>query len=280
MKMISEKFKNALQFVGSGLGIVGGIIGVVGWEGQFNVIGLSITLVIISVALFITLYRNYKRKNTTVIGNCNLPSYYVRSTNSNDLIEIAKLQKEFYPDDAVPFDLYKEWFDKNSKGFFIIESKSTCINGIETKEIVGHFTFLPIKEERMKYYLKGQILETDIRGADLHSPQEMKSAKSIYVESVIIKHKHRRIAVFCLIRMMKSMLDYFCSSDHNINKIFAMAATNDGVKTLKGMHFEKVPGINAEDRKDKHDIFECDYGVFYKGILDRERKFEINLLKG
>ena len=58
----------------------------------------------------------------------------------------------------------------------------------------------------------------------------------LYIESVIIKRQHRRNAMFCLVRMLRTMVLNFCDPKA-ARHAYAMAATKDGEKTLRGMGF-------------------------------------------
>jgi hypothetical protein len=214
----------------------------------------------------------------TVIGSMP-PRYGIREAQVSDLEEITKIQRSFYPSDAVPIEVYREWYSANPDGFFVIEATLTNNDGSEHKEIVGHLTFLAIKDEMLERYKIGQIRETAIGSKDLFRSSEKSLIKNIYIESVIVKRAHRRQGVFCLIRMLKTMIVSFC--DEGIaEKVYAMAATDDGIRMLKGMGFSIfVHRDMREKRLDGHEMYECDFKDFMKVVIDRETKHEINMLR-
>jgi hypothetical protein len=128
-------------------------------------------------------------------------------------------------------------------------------------------------------YKNGEILETHIGSKDLFSSSERSLIKNIYVESVIVKRAHRRQGVFCLIRMLKTMIVNFCDKEI-AEKVYAMAATDDGIRMLKGMGFSAfVRRDMRQKRLDGHEMYECDFKEFMEVVIDRETKHEINMLR-
>ncbi|TWT94470.1 hypothetical protein [Stieleria varia] len=274
---LSQSSKNSLNFIGPGIGFVSGIIGIIGADGNLRIVGISTMLIVLSGAFFYQIQYEIRRRFASVIGYKMPPMYSVREAMESDLVEIAKLQASFYPDDAVPVELYKEWYDVNQDGFFVIEARTIDSNGLESKELVGHFTLLAIKDDCMELYREGDILETGIRHYNLLSDKEKDSIKSIYIESIIIKKAHRRHAMFCIVRMLRTMICHFCNPDV-VEKVYAMAATQDGEKTLLGLGFTLVGRKNRKQRLDKHEMYESDFSSFLANIIDRESKHEVNML--
>jgi hypothetical protein len=271
MKFKADNFK----IISSGIGVISGGLGIVTAQGNPRTISICALLIVVSLALYSTIINIFRHRFTTVIGNFPPPRYSIREARITDIQGIADLQNSFYPDDAVPADIYKEWFEANPEGFFVIESKTTSKQGFEQKELVGHFTLLAIRDDCLKLYREGDIRETNIRGYNLLGPDEIK--RTIYVESVIVKKSHRRHAMFCLVRMLKTMIYNFCEPEM-VERVYAMAATNDGEKTLRGMGFTQVTRENRLKRVDGHEMFECEFSQFMKAVIDRETKHEINML--
>jgi hypothetical protein len=280
--------KNPYQFIAFIVGIILSIIGLISAivtivtapDPNLRSVATIVLMVIVSITLLIvcciSAYSIFKNM-ITVIGYVTPPRYGVREAQVSDLVEIAKLQKAFYPTDAVPLKVYKEWYSVNPEGFFVIEATITRDDGSEYREIVGHFTFLAIKDECLESFKRGEILETTITQKDLLSSSEKSIIKNLYIESVIVKRAHRRQGVFCLIRMLKTMICNFC--DPKIaEKVYAMAATGDGEKALKGMGFSMVRHHMRLPREDGHEMYECDFKNFMEVVIDRETKHEINLL--
>lgn len=264
-----------LKIISSGIGVISGALGILTAEGNWRTISICALLIIISLALYSTLNKLLRHHFTTVIGEMPPPRYSIREARITDLQGVADLQESFYPDDAIPVNLYKEWYEVNPDGFFVIESKTTSKDGFELKELVGHFTFLAIRDECLNLYREGEIREKDIRHYSLLGPDDV--IKNIYVESVIVKKAHRRHAMFCLVRMLKTMVCNFCDPEV-VERVYAMAATRDGEKTLRGMGFTQVTRARLAERLDGHEMFECDMAQFMKTLIDRETKHEINML--
>jgi len=208
---------------------------------------------------------------TSIVGPLNFPTYQVRYASKADLNEIAAMQAQFYPNDAVPLQRYKDWFSVNPEGLFVIEMTSP------KKDLIGHFTLLAIKNDRMEAYKSGLIKETDILGCDLFDPQQKSKIKNIYVESIIIKKEHRRHAIPNLIRILKTTVLSFCDPAV-AERVYAMAATTDGKRTLRGMGFNVVDCPAGQKRVDNHEMYETTFPEFMAALERQELNCEMRLL--
>ena len=219
-----------------------------------------------SFALF---YLPGAKKRRAAVGSLDFPTYQVRYAARDDLKEIFALQKHFYSEDAVPIERYKEWYAANPDGFFVIEMTSP------KKQLIGHFTLLAIKSDRMTAYKAGKIREADILGCDLFGPELKSKMKEIYVESLIIKKEHRRYAIPNLIRILKTTILSFCDP-LVVESVCAVAATADGAKTLRCMHFEVLD--SEHKRLDGHEMYRANFANFMVELEQHERNCEMRLL--
>lgn len=233
--------------------------------------GVWAVLLLSSTLLLYSIYPAFKRRMASIVGPINFPTYQVRYATRDDLNEIAELQASFYAKDAVPLHRYKEWYSVNPDGFFVIEMTTP------KKELIGHFTLLAIKNDRMEAYKAGAIKETDILKYDLFSPAEKSTIKDIYVESIIIKKEHRRHAIPSLIRILKTTILSFCDPEI-VEKVYAMAATLDGKKTLRGMNFSLIDTPVGHKRLDEHEMYEADFTAFMTALERQELSCEMRLL--
>ena len=261
--------RKIFEIVSASFGIVGGVVGLYGATGEAQMLGLWAALLISSCLLLYFIYPALKRRRASILGSLDFPVYQIRYATREDLKEISVLQRHFYSEDAVPLARYKEWYDANPDGFFVIEMTSP------KKELIGHFTLLAIKNDRMEAYKAGKIRETDILACDLFTPALKSKVKQIYVESLIIKKEHRRHAIPSMIRILKTAISSFCDPQA-VQSIYAVAATNDGAKTLNAMRFNTVD--TDHKRLDGHEMYRANFTEFMEALGQHELNCEMRLL--
>lgn len=269
---------NVLSMVGAVFGVISGVYALFQIQGNGRLTQILMLALMGSLLSAAWIYRRIKRKITTVLGaKLDYPSYQVRRATREDLIAISRMQKSFYPDDAVPLDLYREWYDVNGNGFFVVVL-SRLGGRPDLEDIIGHFTFLAIGEQRMKLYREGKIRETDIRGVDLVAPAESVVVENIYIESIIVKANHRRHAMPCLLGMLKTMTLSFCNGAVP-QYVYAMAATGDGRKALHSLScFELLEPSSGGKRVDEHTMHRAAFEKFVSAVEARGEQYEINQL--
>lgn len=266
--------KRVLEVVGSCVGIVSACVGIYVAPTEIRVVALwGLFILILSIGAYV-IYPLIKKRAAVFPMLVNASSYVVRHATKNDLYDIAQLQKLAYSkEDAVPIDLYKEWYEVNPGGFFVLKD----VGSTNENEIVGHITFLSIKDERLELYRKGLIWETEIRGCDLIPASSKSDIKNVYVESVIITRKHRRAGVPYMYRALREMLCAFCDPSV-VENIYAIAATDDGAKTLKRMGFTVIDAGPNSKRVDGHDMFVSNFREFLSKTERIESELGVSLI--
>ena len=93
---------------------------------------------------------------------------------ADDLPWIAALELRHYgPMRAVAAARLQEWYAANPNGFLVV------------REHGAHVTVLPLKPPMLRALMNGSKSENDIRAADIFSPADRKSVRSLYIESII-----------------------------------------------------------------------------------------------
>jgi hypothetical protein len=107
-------------------------------------------------------------------------AYRVEPATSDEIGWIAGLQESVYSaEDAVPESVLREWFAVNPTGFFIVKKRDGSL--------AGHIDVLPLRPNTLQQFLDGSIVEREIRGDSLYPPEDRKSIKHLYVESIILR---------------------------------------------------------------------------------------------
>ncbi len=193
--------------------------------------------------------------NSHRIANLMSP-FTIEPATLKDLDWIAQLEAESYSgDDAIPGGILKEWYEVNPTGFFVIK-------GI-LEERVGHIDILPVRSRVLQLLLEGAILEREIRGDSLYSPDERDSIRELYVESlaVCIPGRYKAGALLSLAFNLPSLIENIAALE-KIETIYAIAATKPGERVIKRLGFEMIR--KGEERKDGHPVF----AVSFKTLMD------------
>lgn len=258
------------------IGIATGVVTLLAFKGDDRVLGVLILLALMVLLNYRIVYKlkiGFRKSLHQELEKC--PMYRIRQAEINDIKSICDLQKVEYKALAIPESLYLEWFKANSEGFFVMEKEN-----IFTKEcqIVGHVTFFSIKAERLALYIEGEILEEEIRGVDIYGPDERDKIDHIYIESVIACLGHRRYTIPMLTRLYSSMLSLYCGNAP-VKTVYAMAATDDGTDSIQGAGFKVIKRLRRRLRKDKKEMYYCDFSDFIAFVRKREAEHEMKIVR-
>jgi hypothetical protein len=171
-------------------------------------------------------------------------AYSIEPATLDDVRWIAELEALMYSADAVPFEVLGDWYLKNPRGFWILKRDGRR---------VGHIDLLPVKPEALEKFVRGEIVEREIRGVDLYSPADRSLARKLYVESVAVSPAEARPGLVShLLSRFHELVD--CLADPNqVSAVYAIAATGAGQRFLNHLGFSVVQA--GRDRKDGHDLF-------------------------
>jgi hypothetical protein len=181
-------------------------------------------------------------------SNGRRAGYVITPATPEDVAWIAGLQAETYSaGDAIPERLLKEWYDANPTGFSVI--------GRPGGERIGHIDILPLRPGVLSAFLEGKVVEKEIRGASLYTPEERGLIRDLYVESLIIRPEEGRspgAAGARLLNGFPTLIERLCDP-LNLRHIYAIAATIKGERLLRRLGFERIKEGRA--RADHYDVF-------------------------
>jgi hypothetical protein len=124
----------------------------------------------------------------------------VRIARYADIRKIHNIAATVYEGiDVIPTEKMLEWYDKNPYSFHVIVD--------EDDEIVGNIDILPLKDEALKKFLKGRIIEREIKADDIWGVDEKDKMTSLYVESVV--NKAGDFALTSLLRAVSDIIKGF-----------------------------------------------------------------------
>jgi hypothetical protein len=194
-------------------------------------------------------------------------SYEIEPAASTDISWIASFEAKVYSsDDAVPEKILRDWYSKNPNGFSTIKCDG---------QLIGHVDLLPLRASVLRRFVSGVITEREIRGSELHSPEEHQLVTTVYIESVAIvppTGSARAQAVKYLLLNGMGLINRVGHSER-IESVIAVAATNSGQRFLEALGFCVVS--HAKDRKDRHDLYGAQLASLQGEILRRFRPSKI-----
>ncbi|RJP74331.1 MAG: hypothetical protein C4539_00355 [Ignavibacteriales bacterium] len=202
------------------------------------------------------------RKFSDIIKNAEpINAVNVYPASIDDIGWIAQLESELFTGkDVIPVEQLLEWYKINQTGFFIFKT--------EDGKRIGHIDILPLRPQIIKSILAGELIEREIKGIYLYTPNEKNLIKNLYIECVAIKPtgRIRAIALQSFLSNFSSMVSNICPVD-NIEKIFAVAATKQGEQFMKNFGFTVAQ--EEDKRKDGHKLFVGDMKTLLLRIPDQ-----------
>ncbi len=196
------------------------------------------------------------KKNAELIKAVN-----IYSASIDDIEWIAQLEAELFTGkDVIPVEQLMEWYKINQTGFFIFKT--------EDGKRIGHIDILPLRPQIIESILIGELIEREIKGEYLYTPNEKSLIKNLYIECVAIKPtgRIRAIALQAFLSGFGAIVGNICPVD-NIEKIFAVAATKQGEQFMKNFGFTCVQ--EEAKRKDGHRLFVGDMKTLLLRIPDQ-----------
>jgi hypothetical protein len=209
---------------------------------------LAVAIVLLCLRVVPEVIRWY-RARTNVPDPDTVPGQYqVEQASDSDMAFIAELEASVYSRaDAIPEPILREWYSANPTGFSLVRSPSG--------KPIGHLDILPLRPATLDAFLKGDIVEREIRADCIYSVNDRKLITALYVESVILKPEGRRTAaaaLICLLQAFPTIIGRIADAS-SLEKIYAVAATSRGEKLLRELGF----GLerSADRRRDGHHLF-------------------------
>lgn len=163
-----------------------------------------------------------------------------------DLDWIFQLQIEAYSAQyAVARQTLDRWYGSNPGGFSIL-----TLNGHR----IGHLTMIPLHPRILDSFVQGTILEQNIHGDCLHTPEEKHLVKNLYFESIIIDPAQGQpiLPIKALTRLAHDfvpLISRVCEPG-NLENVYALAASRRGERFMQALGFCLIKiGQEREDRR-------------------------------
>jgi hypothetical protein len=247
------------------LSIISGLAGIIAMPGWFRNIALSIlglSLVVLLIFYSSSAWRLSRRK-------AGLPAdvlrevgtyYSIDSARPEEISWIAEIEAKKYDADAVPERILRDWYNVNPKGFFIIR--------IHSGRKIGHLDILPIRPLTLQKFIRGDIIEKEILSDSIFKLGESAQIQNLYVESIIVdppRECSRSDAVRTLLFHIDTLVQALCPPSQ-IDKVYALAATNDGTNFMKRPGFAVI--VPGHERRDGLDLLCVSFREF-RAVIGR-----------
>lgn len=174
--------------------------------------------------------------------------------------------------DIISAERMLEWFEANPTGFFIIKDGEghRC----------GNFDSLPLRPDALARFLRGELIEREMRGDSLFRPYESNRIDCLYIESFVFLTKDGRGNPLAAYRCMMSLPDLVrgVCAPPQIKKLYAIGASQSGIRLMKHLGFEKMEYSNV--RRDGHQVFSVSFPALVKNIAIHARgKDKLGLMR-
>jgi hypothetical protein len=179
-------------------------------------------------------------------------NYRLAPATPGDLSWISEKEVAVYghnPADVMPFDLLLRWYRKNPSCFWMI------LRG--DNERIGNIYLLPLKPPALDLLISGEIMERDIRPADIFSNRESAKITTLHIISLVCPGSSEAVA-YCL-RNFTSIAGTICDP-RRISRIYALSASKRGDSLLSKNGFKQIR--SAAERKDGHPYYSAEYTDF------------------
>jgi hypothetical protein len=133
--------------------------------------------------------------------------YTIYAASEDDICWSAQTARQVYSGvDIIPVETMLEWFHANPNGFSIIKDHDghRC----------GNIDILPLKPDTLSRFLRGDLIEREIRGESIIRTKESKEIESLYVESIVAiseKGKGNPLATYKCIISTPDLVKRICT---------------------------------------------------------------------
>ena len=176
-----------------------------------------------------------------------MSAYRIHPATPEDISWIARLETEVYSaGDAIPEHILIDWYNSNPNGFSVIR---------KGEERIGHVDILPLRLPTLQRFLSGLMVERDIRGGDLFTPDESGSIRDLYVESVAVLPRPGSSSAPVVSSLLRNFISLVgrLREPTGVENVYAIAASEAGERLLSHLGFVPVQG--AAERADKHELW-------------------------
>jgi len=143
-----------------------------------------------------------------------------------DLPWIAALELRHYgATRAVAAARLAEWYEANPNGFLV------------AREHEAHVTVLPLKPAMLRALMAGTKGENDIRAADIVRPEDRKSVRTLYIESVVAETIDVLGALLLTFNRHVARL----AQPESIEEVVVCPSTCAGDRLVADLGFERSP---------------------------------------
>lgn len=254
------------------LAIISGIATIVSTHGLVLIISVFVLSLVI-LFLVVTWLADLKRvPQLAQMDFFPKAPYTVSAATEEDIRWAADTARRVYSGlDVIPIKLMVEWFNANPTGFSIIKDRDghRC----------GNIDILPLKPDTLARFLRGELIEREIRGDSIFCGDESDKIDSLYIESFVALtegDKGNPLAAYKCIMHSPELIRRICNPSQ-IKKVYAIGASQSGIRLMKELGFDRIKYEN--ERRDRHQVFSISFPNMSMNITSHaEGKDRLELL--
>jgi len=229
------------------LGAVDAIVGLttspMGWRS-----GLSL---IVGLSLLCVAWHLWPKLTTPV--QLSLADFRFDFASAEEVPQLFRIEERaFMPDDVLPLHSMQEWHRKNDEIYVVLKRDS---------EIVGYFALAHFDDPTMVSFCRGQMKERHIHADSLLAKGDAAKSHSAYILSIAVARRYRKDAAVgaLLICRLKQRVDSLVIPKGTASKVYATAASSEGLRLLKSYRFKEIQPGN--ERVDGNSLFVREFQI-------------------
>ena len=169
----------------------------------------------------------------------------IESVNDADIDDIYQYEEQEFPGHHATKERLKEWRDRDPSNFMCIKSAG--------EPVMGYYILFFLKPESMNRFLSGELLEDDVRAADLNNPTAANYSRQIDAHICVFASKrHSSMFTVDLLWHLLGRVVYLAKFGA-LSKIYAEATTAEGERILRRFNFVPAPHLSHSGDP----LFEC-----------------------
>ena len=153
----------------------------------------------------------------------------------------------FYGSEAIPFELYEQWWNKNPQIL-------TCLTSADG-EVLGYFDVFPLKNNFLEDFIEGRVGEDKLNADSILSPSESIFCCQLYLGGIAVKSPNTFIGSRNATILLWGLLHYLKRfyPGNRARMLYAIGSTIEGDTLLRKFNFSIMSPANT--RVDNHNFY-------------------------
>jgi hypothetical protein len=164
--------------------------------------------------------------------------YETRRATYNDLTWIYDYAVTYFGETISPLDRMRKWYGKNGEVFWLI-SRVKSGGAKKQEQLSGYFCILPLNK-RGRQLLEENQIDGSSMTTDYLAPRHTRP-RAVYIGAIAASDRKARAHGLEAIQRYMTKPKF-----EEVRRLYAKAATDDGLRLLRKNHFKPMPNAKGE----------------------------------